>query len=305
MNDLALRNDDDVADVRVEVRVRNNLILRAMEQRGIKSVNELHRQMRAKGFTTSLTSLSALVAMKKLPERANDCWRRPVEELAAFLQCLPEDLFSQRQRKVKLDRNRFEAETTFVQAMALSAAAPSPGAETDRKQFQQALNEVLGQLSAREERVLRLRFGFDGEPMTLEEVGQQFGVGRERIRGIEAHAIRKLHHHSRARHLLPFLEDFGIPKPSRGKLAELHDDYVHAVYGSEPPPRPSTPRPPRQEVVQEVIVICEHDGCFHTLDFEIRNLSEFWDLLRKCGWRSRVVNDQWVHYCPDHCKGML
>jgi RNA polymerase sigma factor (sigma-70 family) len=300
MNDLALRNDDDVADVRVEVRVRNNLILRAMEQRGIKSVNELAKQMKAKGYSASQSILTNLVAMKQLPEKLNEGWRRPVQELAEFLQCLPEDLFSRRQRKVQLDRNRFEAETTFVQAMALSEAAPSPGAEVDRKQFQQVLNKVLSQLTAREERVLRLRFGFDGEPQTLEEIAKQFGVTKERIRGLEHHAIRKLHHISRARHLMPFLEDFGIPKPSQGKITELHEDYVRAVYGSQP-----SADQPESASRREVIVICEHDECFHTLDFEFSGWPEFWNLLQKCGWRSRVVNDQWVHYCPDHCKEMV
>ena len=55
-------------------------------------------------------------------------------------------------------------------------------------------------LTAREEKVLRLRFGLtDGKPHTLEEVGKEFGVTRERIRQIEAKAIRKLRHPSRAK----------------------------------------------------------------------------------------------------------
>jgi RNA polymerase primary sigma factor len=71
--------------------------------------------------------------------------------------------------------------------------------------------DVLQTLSPREERVIRLRFGLDngGHERTLEEVGQNFNVTRERIRQIEAKALRKLRHPSRARLLKNFLEGEG------------------------------------------------------------------------------------------------
>ncbi len=65
---------------------------------------------------------------------------------------------------------------------------------------------VLSSLSAREEQVLRLRFGMGGSEHTLEEVGQKFAVTRERIRQIESKALRKLRHPSRSRKLKAFLE---------------------------------------------------------------------------------------------------
>jgi len=69
------------------------------------------------------------------------------------------------------------------------------------------LGEVLSTLTTREQKVLRLRFGIeDGRPRTLEEVGQEFGVTRERIRQIEAKALRKLRHPSRSKWLKDFLE---------------------------------------------------------------------------------------------------
>ena len=70
------------------------------------------------------------------------------------------------------------------------------------------LAEVLETLTDREERVLRLRFGLeDGHTRTLEEVGKEFGVTRERIRQIEAKALRKLRHPSRSRRLKDFMEE--------------------------------------------------------------------------------------------------
>jgi RNA polymerase primary sigma factor len=69
------------------------------------------------------------------------------------------------------------------------------------------LTDVLSSLSERERKVLELRFGLgDGAPRTLEEVGKQFRVTRERIRQIEAKALRKMRHPTRLRHLHGFIE---------------------------------------------------------------------------------------------------
>ena len=69
------------------------------------------------------------------------------------------------------------------------------------------LSEVLDTLTPREEKVLRLRFGLeDGRSRTLEEVGKEFNVTRERIRQIEAKALRKLRHPSRSKKLKDFLD---------------------------------------------------------------------------------------------------
>ena len=81
---------------------------------------------------------------------------------------------------------------------------------TDRSSMlllKEQLNDVLRTLTPREAKVLALRFGLeDGRPRTLEEVGKEFDITRERIRQIEAKALRKLRHPSRARHLRGFLD---------------------------------------------------------------------------------------------------
>ena len=74
--------------------------------------------------------------------------------------------------------------------------------------LREQLIEVLGSLTEREQKVLRLRFGLDdGRTRTLEEVGKEFNVTRERIRQIEAKALRKLRHPSRSRKLKDYLEN--------------------------------------------------------------------------------------------------
>ena len=73
--------------------------------------------------------------------------------------------------------------------------------------LREQLTEVLDTLTEREQKVLRLRFGLDdGRPRTLEEVGREFNVTRERIRQIEAKALRKLRHPSRSKKLKDYLD---------------------------------------------------------------------------------------------------
>ncbi|MBI3981001.1 RNA polymerase sigma factor RpoD [Candidatus Microgenomates bacterium] len=84
---------------------------------------------------------------------------------------------------------------------------PSPYDSASKQLLKEQMEEVLGTLSDREKKVLVLRFGlYDGKPRTLEEVGREFSVTRERIRQIEAKAIRKLKHPSRSKKLRDYLE---------------------------------------------------------------------------------------------------
>ena len=89
----------------------------------------------------------------------------------------------------------------------ISDTAPSPYDTASKQLLKDNIREVLETLSLREAKVLVYRFGLEGgRPMTLEEVGQKFGVTRERIRQIEAKALRKLKHPSRRKKLQDYLE---------------------------------------------------------------------------------------------------
>ena len=84
---------------------------------------------------------------------------------------------------------------------------PVPAEAAAATLLKEQLDEVLDTLTEREQKVLRLRFGMnDGRARTLEEVGKEFDVTRERIRQIEAKALRKLRHPSRSRKLRDYLE---------------------------------------------------------------------------------------------------
>lgn len=84
---------------------------------------------------------------------------------------------------------------------------PVPAEAAAATLLKEQLDEVLDTLTEREQKVLRLRFGMnDGRARTLEEVGREFDVTRERIRQIEAKALRKLRHPSRSRKLKDYLD---------------------------------------------------------------------------------------------------
>ena len=94
--------------------------------------------------------------------------------------------------------------------------AQSPEEYTTKSLLKEELYEIMKDLTDREERVLRLRYGLDdNRPRTLEEVGREFGVTRERIRQIEAKAIRKLRHPTRAKKLGDY-RDGALPGEGRG-----------------------------------------------------------------------------------------
>ncbi|MBQ1814966.1 MAG: sigma-70 family RNA polymerase sigma factor, partial [Ruminococcus sp.] len=85
--------------------------------------------------------------------------------------------------------------------------APAPADAASHTMLREQLADVLSTLTPREAKVLKLRFGLeDGRSRTLEEVGKEFNVTRERIRQIEAKALRKLRHPSRSRKLKDYLD---------------------------------------------------------------------------------------------------
>jgi RNA polymerase primary sigma factor len=103
---------------------------------------------------------------------------------------------------VSIDRPLGEDEDSTLSDFIPDDNAPSPAREAVQSMLKVQMTKVLSTLTRREEKVIRLRFGLgDGTPRTLEEVGTIFKVTRERVRQIEAKALRKLRHPSRSRKL--------------------------------------------------------------------------------------------------------
>ncbi len=111
------------------------------------------------------------------------------------------------QEPVSLETPIGEEEDSHLGDFIPDDDVPSPADAAAFSMLKEQLDEVLNTLTPREQKVLRLRFGLDdGRTRTLEEVGQEFDVTRERIRQIEAKALRKLRHPSRSRKLRDYLE---------------------------------------------------------------------------------------------------
>ncbi len=111
------------------------------------------------------------------------------------------------QEPVSLETPIGEEEDSHLGDFIPDDEAPVPAEVASHTLLREQLSEVLESLTDREEKVLRLRFGLvDGRPRTLEEVGKEFNVTRERIRQIEAKALRKLRHPSRSKKLKDFLD---------------------------------------------------------------------------------------------------
>ena len=111
------------------------------------------------------------------------------------------------QEPVSLETPIGEEEDSHLGDFIPDEDAPVPAEAARHTLWKEQLSGVLTSLTPREEKVLRLRFGLeDGRPRTLEEVGKEFNVTRERIRQIEAKALRKLRHPSRSKKLRDFLD---------------------------------------------------------------------------------------------------
>ena len=140
-----------------------------------------------------------------------DLGREPTEEeIAEEMELTPQrvrEIFKIAQEVTSIDTKIGDDEDSFLGDFIEDTSQPSPVDQASRELLKENLEEVLATLSDREARVLKLRYGLNSQkPMTLEEVGREFGVTRERIRQIEAKALRKLKHPSRRKKLQDYLE---------------------------------------------------------------------------------------------------
>ena len=140
-----------------------------------------------------------------------DLGREPTpEEIGAEMDLTPEkvrEILKIAQEPVSLETPIGEEDDSHLGDFIEDYDATSPADHAAYELLKEQLESVLDTLTDREENVLRLRFGLDdGRTRTLEEVGKVFGVTRERIRQIEAKALRKLRHPSRSKQLKDFLD---------------------------------------------------------------------------------------------------
>ena len=175
------------------------------------------RQAITRAIADQARTIRVPVHMVEVINKATRCNRKlvqelgrepTVEEIAAELN-LPVEKIIEANRTaadtLSLDTPVGDEEDTSIGSFVEDERTPGPADATSNALLAEALKEILGTLTEREADVLRMRFGmYDGRTHTLEEVGQLFGVTRERIRQIENKAIRKLRHPSRAKKIRDF-----------------------------------------------------------------------------------------------------
>lgn len=151
--------------------------------------------------------------MKKIyKEKTQELKREPTdEEMAIAMETTPEKIrsyFTYAQETISTDIQIRGSDNGNLNDFIQDRNNPTPYKSTKDHMLKDALNEALDSLTEREELVVRLRWGLDEQDSkTLEEVGKMLGVTRERVRQIEAKALRKLRHPSRSQKLREFLDD--------------------------------------------------------------------------------------------------
>jgi len=206
--------DEPVNEYRIKVTVRNNLILNAIEAAGYKSVSEFCR-----AASLPKTALTEIIAMRRPPINQTGEFSENAKALMEELCLLPTDLWTTEQLTLKLKRNSAQRD---VSAEGMRAALgmhaeellelmkpDAPDEAVLKHEMVSVVEEQLESLSPRQALVLRMRYGIGCEEHTLDEVGEKFDLTRERIRQIEAKALRLLKHPKRSdtlRQLLPNYE---------------------------------------------------------------------------------------------------
>lgn len=185
-----------MTDYRVQIKVRNARLLRAIEQAGHQP-----GQIFAGEVGISYTGhLLPYLNLKRTPFDENEDLRPCAEKLCVFLNRMPDELWSEEQRYPLLT-NAAEIDLSAVsvhELLSCPSGRADPLSVLEKKQAVQAVDALLDTLTPREAEVMRLRYGFDGEPMGLREIAKVNRVSTSRVMQIEAKALRKLR--SPARH---------------------------------------------------------------------------------------------------------
>ena len=183
-------------EFRLKVSVRNNLLLSAIEEQNYKSVAEFER---ACGL--GMGRINNLVAMREAPISTSGEFSKNAKLVMEVLGAAPTDLWTEQQLTIKLKTNSGERaiDANLVQHLLeqkdRTDYLPSPEDSLLAAETAAIVEQVLCTLKPREKDILQERFGRD---LTLQEVGNHHGLSKERIRGIESKALRKLRDKKRA-----------------------------------------------------------------------------------------------------------
>lgn len=198
--------DEPINEYKVKISIRNNLILKAIDKAGYNSVASFCRAAKI-----AQSPVIAMVAMREAPLTKAGEFSKTAKVLMEELCALPTELWTPEQLTLKLRSNTISKDVSadgMRAALGINADEvlqlvdnQNPEDRVADSELATVIDEMLEGLAPREAKVLRLRYGLGCEEHTLEETGTKFEVTRERIRQIEAKALRKLKHPSRSEKL--------------------------------------------------------------------------------------------------------
>jgi RNA polymerase sigma factor (sigma-70 family) len=192
-------------EYRIDIKVRNNLILTKIESLGYKSVHDF---CNASGI--SYPTLLNFTNMKNPIFDTKGRIKKSIQKLCDLLNCIPEEIFSASQMEASLKSNKRTLQVKEAEMMFLMDQSNNQNILedlTERQQMEDLTEEALGTLTQREEKIIQMRFGL-GEykkEHNLNEISGEFNLSSDRIRQIEQKALRKLRHHVRSEKLRHFI----------------------------------------------------------------------------------------------------
>jgi RNA polymerase sigma factor (sigma-70 family) len=190
-------------EYRIDIKVRNNLILSKIEENGYKSIPDF-----CKKNDINMYTLYLIINMKCELFRKNGEWISTIIKAAECLNCFPEDFFTETQLHAILKTNKKtiltnEAEMKFL----LNNSQKLLEDIVDDNRKDKEIHKSIELLTPREQKVINMRFGIeDGIEHDLKEIGEILSVSGQRVRQIEAKALRKMRHPRIAKKLEVFCE---------------------------------------------------------------------------------------------------
>lgn len=176
-------------DYHLTVTVKNNLLLSMMKERGIETVAELSRQT---GITQNELGDYLRLLKPAYSARIGD-FRLGVKRLCDFFKCLPDHIFPDEHLHTALTTNTSSVEVSMEELKSIPGLVdPNPETVLIRAEVNDVINAALNILTDRQKDIVRMRFGMDGEAHTLAKVAEKYNVRVERVRQIEAKALRSL-----------------------------------------------------------------------------------------------------------------
>ena len=196
-------------DMRVDIKVRNNRLITLIEEQygNVAQFCKTHKM--------SPQKVGDYCNFKETPLRQGKNsggigWKESAEKIADALGVLPDEIWPEHMQELKLKVNTgHTAVSSNMMSTLLGAERKAdPVLAYEKEETEGVIAHVLRGLTDREQKVLALRYGLGGgDPMTFDETGEAIDLSRERVRQIEAKALRKMRHPSRSDKLKTFLEE--------------------------------------------------------------------------------------------------